>query len=189
MKSMINAANVVVDLETLDVCPRAIILAVGAVAVVNGSTHHFYQNISQSDQPGRTSSVSTLEFWALEENTEARTHLVPNQVTLTEGFNLFNDWVSKLGAPKKDIVVWGNSSDFDIAMWRDVNQQMGAKDPFEFWNTACLRTLSKTDRMVSKARGIPTAVRPEPVIKHHALYDAWAECTWLYNMLNNLASK
>ena len=65
--------HAMIDLETLDVLPTAVVLTIGGVKFdpnhIKDTTQHFYYRFNVDEQlaKGRTTSKSTLDWWATQE--------------------------------------------------------------------------------------------------------------------------
>ena len=65
--------HAMIDLETLDVLPTAVVLTIGGVKFdpnsVKETTQHFYYrfNVDEQLSKGRTTSKSTLDWWSTQE--------------------------------------------------------------------------------------------------------------------------
>ena len=65
--------HAMIDLETLDVLPTAVVLTIGGVKfdpnAIKETTQHFYYrfNVDEQLNKGRTTSKSTLDWWATQE--------------------------------------------------------------------------------------------------------------------------
>jgi hypothetical protein len=181
-----TAEHIVLDIETKDTKNSAVVLSIGAVLV--DLNHHnpgmfadtFYAVLEMESQEakGRTTSKSTMEWWAkqcdasrfaaLETTTREDTHAVLDR--------LF-DWMA-LG----DFKVWGNGSDFDNAIIADLFQMYGFEVPWVFWNNRCFRTYkAEFGHLVGKTY--------HTGLKHHALDDASHEAHHLQLIYQALKTK
>lgn len=160
--------DVMFDAETLGTKADAVIMSIGAVKfdLASGeiADDAFYASVSIDSnlQLGRKVDESTLIWWLGQSSDAQRVFHEPKtplEIALA-------DLVEWLGHNKRN--VWSNGADFDIPMFAHAYSQIGVEPPWLFYNTRCLRTY----------RSLPCAVnvpKPEPQIKHHAMYDALAQ--------------
>jgi DNA polymerase III epsilon subunit-like protein len=137
--------QVSVDLETLNTSPDAVILTIGAVASCEqtGERRKFYAVCNANAQPGRTVSQSTLKWWD-GQSAEARTAFdlahQPDAPLLSTALAQLTEWLGDLGKTH-DVFVWGNGSDFDIAMLNHAYKQISDFVPWNFRRVRDMRTL------------------------------------------------
>lgn len=167
--------EVMVDLETLDTGPSAIILSIGAVKfdLDKGTIDDegFYASISVDSNlaQGRTMSESTLLFW-LKQPKEAQVVFHEPKIHLEDALNQFTEW---LGHAK--FRMWGNGPAFDLVKVADAYRSFGWDHPWEFWNERCVRTY----RSLPGAEKVPKVA---PAVAHHALHDAVAQAQHVINI-------
>ncbi len=148
---MTKYTDISLDIETLGVGPRAIILSIGAVAFnrngaeiepdgVNYDTFSIHIDIDDQ-RSSREINNSTLMWWfdqplAAKKIIEGQQDAVTLQKAMIElidfiGWNTDSDTVR----------VWGNGAAFDNAIVSDAFRQCDLNTPWKFWNDRCLRTL------------------------------------------------
>ena len=169
-----------IDLETLDVAPTATILTIGAVKfdpngdeINNPSCDKFYVkvDIDSCDELGLTVSQSTLDWWAQQSAEAQEAAFDPS------GRVHIKDAIDQLykfcwGANR----VWSHGSAFDIVILEHVFNKIQKAVPWKFWEVRDTRTLFDL--------GIDPK-RP-PVLKHHALEDAWNQAVGVQNVYRSL---
>jgi hypothetical protein len=132
-------SDIMVDLETLDTKPTAIILSIGA-CLVNWeegiASDPFYRVISVDSckRVGLTESASTVEWWE-KQSAEARKVFTDPSISLEEALVDFGKYTRLFGGNTK---IWGNGSDFDNVILVDA--------PWKFYNNRCFRTLKGSFR-------------------------------------------
>jgi hypothetical protein len=177
---MSNRTDVMIDLETLDVTPTATILTLGAVKfdpfgdeVNNPNCEKLYIKIDvdSCDRHGGTVSQSTLDWWANQSAEAQEAAFDPNGRVSVE------DAMAQLykfcwGAKR----VWSHGATFDIPICEFYFRKVGKAIPWQFWEARCTRTL------------FDIGINPNrpPVLKHHALEDAWNQAVGVQNVLNVL---
>lgn len=145
--------HIMIDLETFDTEPSAVVWEIGAVAfdpasgaqITHGDTFHWL--IDPAAQSNRTTSKKTLEWWSAQP-TEAYMRIRDAEA---EGIDLdavlldLESWISKLilehceSASK--LQVWANSPSFDLAILKNAYQQLGRDTPWRYHQERDYRTL------------------------------------------------
>lgn len=156
--------DVMIDIETLDTRPSAVVLSIGAVRFdvatrgALGEKIHLYIDIDDSVRHGRTISGSTFQWW-LGQPAAARERILtadPLKLPIAMGE------LAQFIGPKDR--VWGNGAAFDNVILADCFRSAGMDAPWRFWNDYCYRTVKNLYKHVPK---------PEFVgVKHDALDDA-----------------
>ena len=172
--------DVMIDLETLDVLPSASILTIGAVKfdpfgddVNEPDCEKFYVKVDldSCDRIGLTVSQDTLSWWA-QQSQEAQ-----DEAFSTDGRIDISDAINQLykfcwGAKR----VWSHGAGFDVIILEHVFRKVEKAVPWRFWEVRDTRTLFDL--------GIDPK-RP-PVLKHHALEDAWNQAVGVQNIFRTL---
>lgn len=138
------ATHGMIDLETLDVTPTAIVLSLGAVKFnpFNDSEPHseLYLKlcIDNQDQLGRTTSDSTIEWWGKQDPTVMEEAFdQTGAVTVEEALTQLNKWA--VGVDE----IWAQGYGFDITMLEDMYRSIGKPIPWQFWQVSDARTITK----------------------------------------------
>jgi len=157
-----------VDLESLNTTPGAVILSIGAVKfdLESGKIDEegFYARLDMEEQftMGRTVSGSTIKWW-MEQSDVARAVFKEQSIPLDDALASFIKYATN---KKDDIIVWANGPEFDITILGDLFHQKGMDLPWKFWNAESVRTY----------RRLPGADRiPKEPVLHNALMDAVAQ--------------
>lgn len=183
-------AHIVIDIETLGLGLRPVIIAVGAVAL---DEHYevigrFYRAVRGDTQPGRTMDYDTVRWWALKTSPAAREAVFhADACAIRRAVVDFVDWV--MPDPdmmsRADVQFWGKGPEFDNVIWRDA---IACYDDSDFlskvWtyrNNQSLRTVE----LMAKSLGITVEV-PDTVIAHHALCDAEWEAEYLRQAMHKI---
>jgi len=164
-------SHVMLDIETLDTKPSAVVASVGAVLFNSEEIlEKKLWNLHLDDQLtlGRTISGGTLAWWfdqdkAVQESTFLELVVDPKIVlrqlsTLCEGCK-----------------VWGNGASFDNVIVHSLAESYGmgsAKEPWPYWNDRCFRTVTALFDPRKKLRG-------DNDMRHDALADAECQARWL----------
>lgn len=135
-----------IDLETLGTRPGCSILSIGAVtfdryAGTLGQEFYCVVNRKSCEKHGLFEEQSTLDWWS-RQSEEARKVLSEAETAqngLGGALTQLSGFLQKLG--KRDLLVWGCGSDFDIGILTHCYAKVGQPLPWMFWNSRCLRTL------------------------------------------------
>jgi len=130
--------HVMVDLETLDNCPTAVIVSIGAVQFNREGVSPapgFYKVVDKQSclDAGLTTSQDTLDWWE-RQSEEARAVFNEKGESLALVLEQFTNFLP----PKAK--VWGNGSAFDNAILMHAYRKCGLKCPFDF-RDRCYRTV------------------------------------------------
>lgn len=137
--------DVMVDLETLDTKPTAIILSIGACLVnwdKGEPTDPFYVIIDPAScaEAGLTTSSSTQAWWD-KQSAEARKVFTDPNVHLITALAQFSTYLNRFNRSK--VRLWGNGSDFDNTIIANAYGALGLDAPWKFYNNRCFRTVRK----------------------------------------------
>jgi hypothetical protein len=174
--------DLMIDLETLDVTPTASILTIGAVRfdpfgddVNEPKCDKFYVTVDldSCDRLGLTVSDSTLEWWASQSKEAQAAAFDPTgRIDVVDAFNQLYKF--SWGAKR----VWSHGASFDVPICENVYRKIQKAIPWQFWEVRCTRTL------------FDLGINPNrpPVLKHHALEDAWNQAVGVQNVFKTLRS-
>ncbi|MBA8734206.1 3'-5' exonuclease [Chromobacterium violaceum] len=168
----------ILDVETLDIQPSAIILTIGiaTVEISDGGLDilgRHYWRVLPFEQPGRTVSEETLEWWrsqpspALNEALNTSDH---HREPLPQILSAVSATLDLYPHP-----IWGNGSDFDNAIMKHAFRQLGLNWPP--YRDRCLRTARQIAKSV--VPDFHTPERPAHLTPHIALDDAEYEALQL----------
>lgn len=192
---MQKTRHVIIDNETLDVTPSAVLLTIGAVAVeISGCKAiilgSWYRRLdfTPGSQPDRTESDATLAWWKSGNTSVGATiHAFSDvgkrrhpRLPLWLAMHSLQAWLSLNPYP-----IWGNGSDFDNAQLQHAFNQHGLRWPYH--RNRCLRSLKGLALDMYPGTQLPAF--PANKIKHHALHDAEHEADVLATLINVLGAK
>lgn len=174
--------DIMIDLETLATSPDAAILTIGAVRFdpfgddLNESTcEKFYVRVDldSCDRIGLVTNDDTINWWANQSKEAQDEAFSPDgRIDIVDAMNRLYKFC--WGAKR----VWSHGASFDVVICEHIFKKIGKAVPWSFWQVRCTRTLFDI--------GInPT--RP-PVLKHHALEDAWNQTVGVQNVFRKLSS-
>jgi len=172
--------DVMIDLETLDVLPTATILSIGAVKfdpfgddVNSPSCVKFYTrvDVDSCDRLGATVSQATLDWWA-NQSAEAQEEAFHPDDRADIKIAMEQLYKFCWGAKR----VWSHGSGFDIIILEHYFRKIEKAIPWSFWEARDTRTL------------FDLGINPNrpPVLKHHALEDAWNQAVGVQNVYRTL---
>ncbi len=172
--------DIMIDLETLDTKPSASILTIGAIKfdpfgddIKDPDCEKFYVKVDldSCDKIGLTTSEDTINWWSQQSKEAQDEAFSPDgRIDIVDAMNQ----LYKLCWGVKRI--WSHGAAFDIVICEHIFAKVGKAVPWNFWQVRCTRTLFDL--------GIDPK-RP-PVLKHHALEDAWNQAVGVQNVYNKL---
>lgn len=167
--------DLMLDLETLDVKPSAVVLSIGAVMFdrytrEQGPTFYVELTNHLDDQikQGRTISGDTLEWW-MRQSEEARQVFAAKKTSFARctamyAVTQFEEFCNANSAR----YIWAKDPDFDVAILRSLFEDYGFKFPFSYSKARAVRTVLD----------MPFApVNLGTLVAHNALADAVAQAT------------
>jgi len=175
-----RTVHFMVDLETYDTVPSAVILSIGACVVYSvGEFFYeehrptFYTELDIETQFARTRSISTMKWWA--EQGEGKCPCA-GATSLDSALVQLNNFIWKhatsIGARP---IIWCKGTDFDTAILADAYRQCNRDLPWKYNDVRDFRTVKKLfGTMVD-----PKIENGEP---HHALADAIFQARQLESM-------
>ena len=182
--------DVMLDIETLGVGKRAVILSIALLQFDKesgdlGDQLYLVLNSDSQRGVGRTTDASTIHWWdsqsgeAKEVLTQAETGGVKWEEALRE--------VTEFLHPIKGVTVWSNGANFDIAILEEAYYLAGKKLPWTFWKTRCVRTLHDLCKEIS---GISCKQQVTyPTVAHNALEDCKFQIEYCVKAYNRLKGK
>ena len=172
--------DVMIDLETLATSPDAAILTIGAVKfdpfgddVNEPDCEKFYVRVDldSCDRIGLITNDDTIAWWAQQSKEAQDEAFSPdNRIDIVDAMNQLYKFC--WGAKR----VWSHGAAFDVVICEHIFNKIQKAVPWKFWEVRCTRTLFDI--------GIDPK-RP-PVLKHHALEDAWNQAVGVQNVYKRL---
>lgn len=151
----VDKVHVMVDIETLDTTPTAVILSIGACTIVPWFPTEFYEELDVNTQYERTKSESTIAWWA------TQTMPMPQGTTpIKDALQSFGRWISSLRA---EPIIWCKGTDFDTAILAHAYAQHKIPLPWKYNAVRDFRTVKKL---------FPHYQFPANPQAHNALQDA-----------------
>lgn len=163
--------HVMLDLETLDTKPSAVVASIGAVKF-NTTTNSIIERYSATlhiDEQlilGRTISGGTLRWWFGQDKAVQESTFL--QSTTTDPKSA----LKTLATLCSGCCVWGNGAGFDNTIIHSLADDYGIDPIWPFWTDRCFRTISAIFDPRKQLRGDNT-------MRHDALADAEQQANWL----------
>ena len=158
--------NIMIDIETAATSLDATILSIG---VVTDDGYELYIRVD-SDQPGRAVSISTMLWWAKQDEAmrkEAFSGTMPLETALRE--------LSEFLQPDTPFLLWAKPPQFDLGILENAYNQHKIPVPWNFRQVSCFRTVQR----------LFSGVKTEPA-KHSAIEDARDQMDALRGILRTL---
>lgn len=172
--------DIMIDLETLATSTDAAILTIGAVKfdpfgmdVEEPAMESFYVkvDIDSCHEIGLVTNDDTIAWWANQSKEAQEEAFSPdNRIHIADAFNQLYKFC--WGAKR----VWSNGAAFDVVICETVFKRINKAVPWNFWQVRDVRT------------AFDLGINPNrpPVLKHHALEDAWNQAVGIQNVYNTL---
>lgn len=168
--------DVMIDFETLDTCPSAAVVQIGAVEfdrLTGELGREFKVNVDAQSavNSGATLNASTIEFW-LKQNDAARNSILAEpRVPIYEAFDSFNKFLS--GSK----FIWSHAT-FDFPILCETLKRLHIKPNFSYRSARDIRTL------VDLSGGGTTVVREGT--HHDGLDDAKFQAKYCCEMMKRI---
>ena len=172
--------DVMIDLETLATSPDAAILTIGAVKfdpfgddVKDPECDKFYVRVDldSCDRIGLVTTDDTINWWAQQSQEAQDEAFNPDgRIDIVDAMHQLYKFC--WGAKR----VWSHGASFDVVICEHIFKKINKAVPWSFWQVRCTRTL------------FDIGINPNrpPVLKHHALEDAWNQAVGVQNMFRTL---
>lgn len=172
--------DIMIDLETLATSPNAAVLTIGAVKfdpfgdeLREPSCEKFYVRVDldSCDRIGLVTNDDTIAWWANQSKEAQDEAFSPdNRVDIVDAMHQLYKFC--WGAKR----VWSHGAAFDVVICEHIFGKIQKAVPWKFWEVRCTRTL------------FDIGINPErpPVLKHHALEDAWNQAVGVQHVFQKL---
>lgn len=159
--------NVMVDIETLDNKSTSAIVSISAVKFgQNGYDENdtFYRvvDVQSSIDAGLTIGAETIAWW-MKQSDQARAVFNEPNIHLANALVEFSKWFPEWAK------LWGNGASFDNAILSNAYSVLNLKQPWDFWNDRCYRTVAAQHQLQRLQQGT----------HHNALDDARSQAEHL----------
>lgn len=168
--------HIMLDIETLDVRPTAVVLSIGAVKIIDGQLiDKFYRKLDIEAQleVERTISADTLKWWATQ-NSAVFGEALDGSEGVTSSLEALYDFINDAPA-----CVWGNGVAMDNVIITDISRDFIGEPTWSFRYDRCYRTLRGTPLFKKFLQNTsPIAFDGDA---HNALHDAIYQANVLIN--------
>ena len=134
-----DPVHFMVDLETLDTAPTAVILSIGA-CIIPAHAHPadletFYVTVHVDSQYMRSQSIQTIEWWKQQGN-------CPDYgiTSLTDALRFLREYLLRHTTKP---IIWCKGTDFDTAILANAYRQAGTDTPWKYNDVRDFRTVKK----------------------------------------------
>jgi hypothetical protein len=142
-----DKVHCMIDLETLSTRPRAAVISLGyALFNEDGAlaADEIIFDVEEQIQRGRNVEASTVAWWASQGESAKSVFekSIKYGLTASAGMGKFASVLKEHCPNRKNLLVWGNASTFDIVLTRDLCEHM-APQHWRLWdypNERCYRT-------------------------------------------------
>lgn len=176
--------HLMLDIETLDIKPSAVILVVAAVFFdpQTGQLGAEFENAvnSQKDHPGRTISLDTVAWWA-KQSDDARKLAFGGTESLKRTLTNLSRFIHMNSTDQ--VKVWGNGKEFDCTILEHAFQQLEMPCPWKFWDTQDVRTVITLAELLGFNPKKERAFEGTP---HRALDDAKHQARYVADTISAL---
>lgn len=157
-----------IDIETLSTSPTAAVIAIGAVAWLEGRVeqHESFEILIDPLSAVGTRDTRTLQWWD-EQDKSVRDRMFSGEVLTSEALVQLRNWYLRQGIEE----VWANAPTFDLIILEAAFRATGVEVPWRFRDTRCMRTLTR----LAKRKGIDYQAAYDNRTAHDALSDALAQ--------------
>jgi len=164
-----------IDFETVDNKQTSKILSVGIVFFdlatgVMGKEHYHKFHLEKGINRYRTQSDDTMAWWMRQDESVRNEAFSGN-----ENINDFLNHYLPSYLPTKS-QPWGNGASFDVSILDNMYEQLGVKQPWQFWNVRDVRTI------VEVAQGIQSKTKPPEGEAHHPIFDCRNQIDYVCKM-------
>lgn len=168
--------HLMVDLETLAVTPRSVILTLGAVhfdpySNEIGDSLYLKLDLDEQDQLNREIDPNTLDWWSKQDSLiMEEAFSITDRINLNSAMDKFHKFAWGCDA------FWSHGATFDLVIIEDMLRQLNRSLPWNYWQLRDTRTLFDL--------GYGADMPKEN--KHNALEDAIRQAIGVQNVFRKL---
>ena len=134
-------AHVMIDIETLDTLPTAVILSIGAVRFNPYDDHLINEfstgvDVASCQAAGLTIGADTVRWW-FRQGTTARIEAISSDCRLSTALSNLRWWF--LESPVE--AVWSHGPSFDLVILENAYRAIGLPHPWHHRDQRCTRTI------------------------------------------------
>jgi hypothetical protein len=138
--------DVMMDLETLGVGPKAVVVSVGAVffdpytSNLGAQFMRVCDDLNDQQKRGREIDAGTVVWW-MDQDKIAQSASFKERTFMRPTIQVLHDFASFIGPANRDEVrIWGNGASFDNIILASLYADYGVELPWRFFNDRCHRT-------------------------------------------------
>lgn len=189
--------EMMIDLETLDTKPSAVVLSLGAVvwetlhSDADGLSYEIVErfmrvlNMEEQFTRGRTVSQSTLLWWQRQDPTARAEGFNPVRQPVTKVLDDFMTFARQYGSEGFDDdqinAFWASPVAFDLPIWEDLAMTFSGFVPWRYNQRYDVRTVVREANLSAKGHTDPKLTG----IPHTPVYD----CEWQISLLTAARQK
>lgn len=168
--------HLMIDLETLAVSPRSVVLSLGAVKFNPysddmGDTLYFKLDLDDQDRLNREIDPNTLDWWAKQDPEIMEEAFSPtDRISVNPAMDQFHKFAWGCDA------FWSHGATFDLVIIEDILRQLNRPLPWSYWQLRDTRTLFALGQDPDMPQGR----------KHDALQDAIRQAIGVQNVYRKL---
>lgn len=173
------AKNLMIDLETMAVTPRAVVLSLGAVhfdphSTGYGDRLYFKIDLDDQDRLEREIDPNTLDWWAKQDPAiMEEAFSLDDRIPLSDAMDKLHKFAWGCDA------FWSHGSTFDLVIIEDILRQLNRPLPWNYWQLRDTRTLFDL--------GFDPEMPQDS--KHNALQDAIRQAVGVQNVFAKLNNR
>lgn len=194
MFNILNESHISIDIETLSLRLDAKIIQIGAYIIhSDGTSNSFSIPVNTSDQSSRFEDEETLSWWkkqAVEtKNQVLQASKSEKSFSLYDSLILLNKWILD-NTKNKNFSVWGNGSNFDIALLEMAYSTYNINNGKPLWHFRKVRD-QRTLASIAESFGINISYN---IVErngnlHNAASDAEFQMKYIIHLLKMLSIK
>ena len=184
MKHVLTDA--MVDIETLDTRPSAVVIAIGVVLFNRREPKVPMKELNlklgkkalrdEQIAMGRTVNKETVAWWKGQDADAKRIFKQANVESTDEALNKLTAFLTHGDI---NLLIWGNGSDFDNTIVSSLYEAFGMEAPWKFWNNRCFRTFKGEHGHITRPPKFDG-------VKHDAVDDARQQALYLQAIYTEL---
>ncbi len=138
--------DIMLDIETLSTDSNAAVLSISAVQFDLqtgdvGSEFEIALKLGQQQLNGAVIDGDTVMWWFNQEDKAIKSITSMRPVGVGNALDQFNEWIENLGPKLNDMNLWGNGSNFDCVITRNLYKRQGKKFILPYWCDKDVRTV------------------------------------------------
>lgn len=143
-----HRTDLMIDIETLDTRPTAVVLSIGAVVFNRKDPTVPFEELeltfgtkdcrASQVERGRTIDKSTVAWWKQQSPAAQQVLREKNVDGVFQALELLEGFIK---SQPVEMMVWGNGATFDCVITGSLFESYGMERPWKYWNERCFRTM------------------------------------------------